>query len=60
MKVVRTSRQMFLELGREPTTEELAEKLAIVVDKVRKVLEIANAPINLRGYGNTHLHLAPF
>lgn len=40
---------MFLELGREPTTEELAEKLAMVVDKVRKVLEIADAPINLRG-----------
>jgi len=48
-KLVRTSRQMFIEIGREPTSEELAEKLAMPIEKVRKVLEIARAPINLRG-----------
>ena len=45
-KLVRTSRQMFLEIGREPTVEELAERRAMPVEKVRKVLEIARAPIN--------------
>jgi len=40
---------MFIEIGREPTSEELAEKLAMPIEKVRKVLEIARAPINLRG-----------
>ena len=48
-KLVRTSRQMFVEIGRQPTPEELAEKLAIPVEKVHKVLEIAKAPISLRG-----------
>ena len=48
-KVVRTSRQMLLEIGREPTLEELAEKVAMPVETVRKVLEVARAPINLRG-----------
>jgi DNA-directed RNA polymerase specialized sigma subunit len=46
-KVVRTSRQMFTELGREPTPEELAERLAMPLEKLRKVLEIARQPIRL-------------
>ncbi|OUC50366.1 hypothetical protein B7939_12180, partial [Eggerthia catenaformis] len=40
-KIVRTSRQMLHEIGREPTPEELAEKLAMPLEKVRKVLKIA-------------------
>ena len=44
-KVVRTSRQMLPEIGREPTPEELAEKLALPLDQVHKVLVIANRPI---------------
>ena len=46
-KVVRTSRQMLPEIGREPTPEELAEKLAMPVDKVHKVFAIAKRPIRL-------------
>jgi RNA polymerase primary sigma factor len=46
-KIVRTSRQMLSEIGREPTPEELAEKLAMPVDKVRKVLKISKEPISL-------------
>jgi RNA polymerase primary sigma factor len=46
-KLVRTSRQMLHEIGREPTPEELAEKLAMPIDKVRKVLKIAKEPISL-------------
>ena len=46
-KLVRTSRQMLHEIGREPTPEELAEKLSMPIDKVRKVLKIANEPISL-------------
>ena len=46
-KVVRTSRQMLPEIGREPTPDELAEKLGMPLDKVRKVLEIARQPIHL-------------
>ena len=46
-KLVRTSRQMLHEIGREPTPEELAEKLAMPLDKVRKVLKIAKEPISL-------------
>ena len=46
-KVVRTSQQMLLEIGREPTPEELAQKLAMPLDKVRRVLAIANRPIPL-------------
>ena len=44
-KIVRTSRQMLHEIGREPTPEELAEKLAMPLEKVRKVLKIAKEPI---------------
>jgi RNA polymerase primary sigma factor len=46
-KIVRTSRQMLHEIGREPTPEELAEKLAMPVDRVQKVLKIAKEPISL-------------
>ncbi len=46
-KIVRTSRQMLNEIGREPTPEELAEKLGMPLEKVRKVLKIAKEPISL-------------
>src|SRR6516162_1709651 len=46
-KLVRTSRQLVQELGREPTPEEIATKMDVPVDKVRKVLKIAQEPISL-------------
>ena len=46
-KIVRTSRQMMHEIGREPTPEELAEKLSMPLEKVRKVMKIAKEPISL-------------
>ena len=46
-KLVRTSRQMLHEIGREPTPEELAEKLTMPLEKVRKVMKIAKEPISL-------------
>ncbi|MEL6817274.1 MAG: RNA polymerase sigma factor RpoD [Pseudomonadota bacterium] len=46
-KIVRTSRQMLHEIGREPTPEELSDKLAMPLEKVRKVLKIAKEPISL-------------
>ncbi|MEC8727582.1 MAG: RNA polymerase sigma factor RpoD [Pseudomonadota bacterium] len=46
-KLVRTSRQMLHEIGREPTPEELAEKLSMPIHKVRNVLKIAKEPISL-------------
>ena len=46
-KLVRTSRQMLHEIGREPAPEELAEKLQMPLEKVRKVLKIAKEPISL-------------
>ena len=46
-KLVRTSRQMLHEIGREPTPEELAEKLGMSLEKVHKVLKIAKEPISL-------------
>ena len=46
-KLVRTSRQMLHEIGREPTPEELAGKLGMPLDKVRKVMKIAKEPISL-------------
>jgi RNA polymerase primary sigma factor len=46
-KLVRTSRQMLHEIGREPTPEELAARLAMPLDKVRKVLKISKEPISL-------------
>ncbi len=46
-KLVRTGRQMLHEIGREPTSEELADKLQMPLDKVRKVMKIAKEPISL-------------
>lgn len=46
-KIVRTSRQMLNEIGRDPTPEEIAEKLQYPVDKVRKVLKISKEPVSL-------------
>ena len=46
-KLVRTSRQMMHEIGREPTPEELAKRLHMPLDKVRKVLKIAKEPVSL-------------
>jgi RNA polymerase primary sigma factor len=46
-KLIRTSRQLVQELGREPTPEEIAVKMDVPVDKVRKVLKIAQEPISL-------------
>jgi RNA polymerase primary sigma factor len=46
-KLVRTSRQMMHEIGREPTPEELAERLHMPLEKVRKVLKIAKEPVSL-------------
>ena len=45
-KIVRTSRQMLSEIGREPTPEELAEKLGIPLEKVRRTLKIAKEPLS--------------
>jgi RNA polymerase primary sigma factor len=45
-KLVRTGRQMLHEIGREPTPEELAEKLQMPLEKVRKVMKIAKEPIS--------------
>lgn len=46
-KIVRTSRQMLNEIGRDPTPEEIAERLQYPVDKVRKVLKISKEPVSL-------------
>ena len=46
-KLIRTSRALVQELGREPTSEEIAERMDIVVSKVRKVMKIAQEPISL-------------
>src|SRR5712664_3788993 len=46
-KIVRTTRQLVQEIGREPTPEEIASRLELPVDKVRKVLKIAKEPISL-------------
>ena len=46
-KIVRTTRQMFAEIGREPTPEELAEKLGMPLEKLRKTLKIAKEPLSL-------------
>jgi RNA polymerase primary sigma factor len=44
-KLVRASPRLFLDLGREPTPEEIAEKLAMPVEKVQKLLKIANTDL---------------
>ena len=58
-KIVRTSRGMLSEIGREPTPEELAEKLHVPLEKVRKVLKIAREPLSLEtpvgDEGDSHL-----
>ena len=58
-KIVRTTRQMFAEIGREPTPEELAEKLGVPLEKVRKTLKIAREPLSLEtpigDEGDSHL-----
>jgi RNA polymerase primary sigma factor len=58
-KIVRTSRQMFSEIGREPTPEELAEKLHMPLEKVRRTLKIAKEPLSLETpigeEGDSHL-----
>ena len=46
-KLIRTSRQLVQEIGREPTSEEIAERMTLPVEKVRKVLKIAKEPISL-------------
>ena len=46
-KIVRTQRQIMSEFGREPTPEELSKKLAMPLEKVRKVLKIAKEPVSL-------------
>ena len=46
-KMVRTSRQLIQELGREPTPEEIAERMDLPVDKVKKVQKISKEPISL-------------
>jgi RNA polymerase primary sigma factor len=46
-KLVRTSQRMLSEIGREPTPEELAERLAMPLEKVRKLLRIAREPLSL-------------
>jgi RNA polymerase primary sigma factor len=46
-KLIRTSRQLVQELGRQPTSEEIAKRMDIPVDKVRKILKIAQQPISL-------------
>ena len=58
-KIVRTSRQMLNEIGREPTPEELAEKLRMPLEKVRKTLKIAKEPLSIETpigeEGDSHL-----
>jgi RNA polymerase primary sigma factor len=47
-KLVRSSRQMLTEIGREPTAEELAVKLSMPLEKVEKLLTIAHHPVDLK------------
>ena len=58
-KMVRSSRQMLSEIGREPTPEELAKKLHMPLEKVRKILKIAKEPLSLEtpigDEGDSHL-----
>ena len=46
-KIVRTSRQMHFEMGREPTPQEISERLALPIDKIKKVMKIAKEPVSL-------------
>jgi RNA polymerase primary sigma factor len=58
-KIVRTSRQMLNEIGREPTPEELTEKLGMPLERVRKVLKVVKEPLSLESpigdEGDSHL-----
>ena len=46
-RLIRTSRKIMIEIGREPTTEELAERLSMLLEKVTKLLEIARTPVRI-------------
>jgi RNA polymerase primary sigma factor len=46
-ELVRTSQRMLIEIGREPSPDEVAERLAMPVEKVRRLLEIAKTPVKL-------------
>jgi len=52
-KFVRTSRQMLQQIGREPTPEELAVKLAMPLEEIHKILKIAGLPINFETLSTT-------
>ena len=52
-KLVRTSRQMLTEIGREPTPEELAVKLTMPLEEIHKILKIAGLPINFETLSTT-------
>ena len=57
-KQLRTSRQLVQELGREPTSEEIAKRMGVPIDKVRKTKQIAQQPVSLEapiGEGDSHL-----
>jgi RNA polymerase primary sigma factor len=58
-KIVRSSRQMLSEIGREPTPEELAEKLHMPLEKVRRILKVAKEPLSMEmpigDEGDSHL-----
>ena len=58
-KLIRTSRQMVQELGREPTNEELAKRLQLPVSKIRKVLRVAQEPISLETPDRRRGRVAP-
>jgi RNA polymerase primary sigma factor len=53
-KVVRTSRQMLTEIGREPTLEEIADRLSMPLETVRKLRELAGRPLPLEAWGPPH------
>ena len=55
-KLVRTSRQMLTEIGREPTPEELAAKLAMPLEKVQKLFAIAKQPVSLGPIAEKDFH----
>ena len=60
-KIIRTSRKMLNEIGREPRPEELAEKLGMPLEKVRRVLKIAKEPLSLdTPIGEEESHLGDF
>jgi DNA-directed RNA polymerase sigma subunit (sigma70/sigma32) len=58
-KVVRTSRRILHKIGREPTPEELAEKLGMPLERARKVLKIAKEPLSLETSNGRRGRFAP-